>query len=364
MIILYFIESMHAGGKERRLVELIKGLLSDKKSYNLHLVLMYERIHYKILESFDVSIHYLLRKSQKDFSIFRKFYKLTKQINPDFIHVWGNMPAIYAIPTKILTGIPLINNEITDAPLNVDGGLLSHRITFPFSNIIIANTKAGLDAYNAPKGRSKYIYNGFDFSRINNLVPKERLIKELNIKTPDVVGMVATFSEKKDHFTYFKAAINILAKRRDITFLAIGGGNAEKYKRFVGDNFNENIILMGAQQNVESIMNCCDIGVLTTNVNVHGEGISNALLEFMALGKVVIATKNGGNEELIDHAKEGFIVDPSDEKQLEERILQLIEDMPLRKKMSEAAKRKVEATFSITQMIESFKKVYHKYQSS
>lgn len=199
MKILFFIESLRSGGKERRLVELIKGL-QNYHYIERELVLTRKDIHYKDIFDTGIKIHYIVRKYiKKDPRLFFKFFKIANKYKPDIIHVWGNMVAIYAIPAKILLKKPMINNQITDAPDKVNGGLLSHQVSFPFSNILVANSKAGLKSYNAPLNKSRVIYNGFDFARIENLEDKKITRAKFEIKTNNVVDMVASFSNLKDY---------------------------------------------------------------------------------------------------------------------------------------------------------------------
>ena len=102
MKILYIIDSLTAGGKERRLVELIKGL-KDYPDIQCDLAIMSNDIHYRYVFCQDIRIHYLIRKWKKDPKIFLKLYRLCKEFNPDIIHSWGSMPSVYALPiAKIL----------------------------------------------------------------------------------------------------------------------------------------------------------------------------------------------------------------------------------------------------------------------
>ena len=150
MKILFFIESLRPGGKERRLVELIKNLLKDS-NVKCELVLTKKEIHYKEIFKTGIKIHFIVRKYfKKDPRLFFMFYNITKQYQPDIIHVWGNLVAIYAIPAKLLLRIPIINNQIADAPIKISKGLLSHKLTFLFSDRIIANSISGLISYSAP----------------------------------------------------------------------------------------------------------------------------------------------------------------------------------------------------------------------
>ena len=354
MKILFFIECLHSGGKERRLVELIKGL-STNPDIEMELVLTKEEIHYKSIFLTNIKIHYTVRKIiKKDPSIFYKFYKIAKKFNPDIIHVWGNLVAVYAIPAKIILRIPIINNQIGDASLKVSRSILGHKLTFPFSDKIIANSYAGLKAYNAPVNKSMVIYNGFDFKRIYNLDDHSLVRKKFNISSKFVVGMVASFSDYKDYSTYIEAAKIVLNKNADVTFLCIGAGDASKYKMIVSGKNSERILFLGRQDNVESIMNICDIGILAT----YTEGISNALLEFSALGKPIITNYGGGNIELVSQGKTGFLINQSAPNELADKILFFINNEKERINFGLKGKKRIEKEFSIEKMIEEFSKTF------
>lgn len=357
MKILFYIESLRSGGKERRLVELIKGL-SSHSSVELGLVLTKEIIHYEDILSTNIKIYYTLKKGfKKAPRIFYQFYKIAREFKPDIIHVWGNINAIYAIPTKVFLKIPMVNNQITNAPLKVSNSLIEHKLTFLFSDKIIANTYAGLEVYDAPKHKSEVIYNGFDFTRVDKLENKSLVRKRFDIQTKYIVGMIASFNEKKDYKTYLKAANSILNKYKDVTFLCIGSGNYSKLERMVKQDNKNKILFLGKQNNVESIMNICNIGVLMTSEK-HGEGISNAILEFSALGKPVIATFGGGNSEIIKDGISGYLIKPKSSDELVDKLFHFLNNEKDLINFGENAKRIVVKKFSIIRMIDEFKAIY------
>ncbi len=354
MKILYFIESLRSGGKERRLVELIKGLSTDP-NFDIEIVLTKDDIHYKDILSTNIKIHYIIRKGlKKDPRVFYKFYKIAKNFKPDIIHVWGNLVAIYAIPAKVLLKIPMVNNQITGAPLKVSKGILSHKLSFPFSDRIIANSFAGLKAYNAPNNKSLVIYNGFDFNRNLKLKDKNFIRNKFNITTKFVVAMVASFSNKKDYETYIKAANKVIEKVIDVTFLCIGSGDIENYKSMVEKKNIDRILFLGKKDDVESIMNICDIGVLTT----YTEGISNALLEFMSLKKPIVITGAGGCQELIEHNVNGYLFEIGSFNQLHESISELLSSQELLNSFGNRSHQIVKNKFNMLQMLTKFKELY------
>ncbi len=355
MKLLFFIESLRSGGKERRLFELIKVLLSTP-AMEIQLVLTRDdNMHYKEILSSNIKIYYTIRKGfKKDPRIFYKFYKIAKGFRPDIIHVWGNLVAIYAIPAKVLLKTPMINNQITDAPLHISESILDHKLPFYFSDEIISNSYAGLKAYSAPRYKSRVIYNSFDFNRILELKSSSEIRKKLQISTKYIVGMVASFSHYKDYDSYFEAALKILDKRKDITFLCIGDGDNRLYKNLVPKNLEKKILFLGKINNVESYMNICDIGVLTS----FTEGISNALMEFMALGKPVIATGVGGTKELIDNEVNGYILAAKMPQLLANKIVELINNEDVRKKVGQKAKDQIINKFDPESIINEYLKIY------
>jgi hypothetical protein len=141
---------------------------------------------------------------------------------------------------------------------------------------------------------------------------------------PYAVGMVARFGAHKDYPCYFAAAEQILARRDDITFLAIGDGpGLEAWQaRFAQQ---PRVRVLGRRGDVERICAVLDAGVLATAVGAHGEGISNALTEFLAVGKPVVATDDGGNRELVGEHGCGLLVPPADPAALAAAIERLID---------------------------------------
>jgi glycosyltransferase involved in cell wall biosynthesis len=236
--------------------------------------------------------------------------------------------------------------------------MLGKNIVFRFSDRIISNSLAGLRAYKAPPEKSNVIYNGFDFRRLQNLESISEIRDRFNIKTRFVVGMVASFLIYKDYETYLLAALKILNHRKDITFLCIGDGNDDDYKKMISENDRLNIMFLGRQSRVEEIMNVCDVGVLTTNVNHAAEGISNAAMEFMALGKPTIVTDCGGSEELIKENESGYLIDAFSKEQLIEKINYLIDNESERKRIGQNAMNRIRDKFSMQAMFSSFQEEY------
>jgi glycosyltransferase involved in cell wall biosynthesis len=364
MKILFFIDSLNSGGKERRLTELMKQLNLDHDT-NFSLVIMNKEIHYKQVLDLNIKIHYLIRKTKKDLSVFKKFYEICKAYRPDIIHCWDAMTAFYSIPSCKLLGIKLVNGLVVDTPVRkniFNKSWLRVRLTFPFSDIIIGNSNAGLKAYKAPAKKSSTVYNGMDFSRFITIKEKPAILKEIFDDSSNdffIVGMVAAFEERKDYKTLIKAAIFLTTQHENIRFVLVGDGNdLEKIKNSVPPLLKNKIIFLGRRTDVESIINIFDIGVLLTNSKVHGEGISNSLIEYMALGKPAIATRGGGTNEVVIDNENGYLIDPGKESQLIEKIENLIEQKKLLERFGTKGYQVAREKFDLKIMTSNYIKIY------
>ncbi len=358
MKILFFVSGLGVGGKERRLSELLKEL-KNRPEIEFELAVMSRDIHYTEIMDLDIKIHYLVRKVKKDFFILPEFYRLCKEYRPDIVHCWDSMTAVYSAFVCKFLKIKFINGMIADAmgqPYFFNKSRIRANLTFPVSDAIVGNSKAGIKAYSAPENKSHVINNGFNFNRINSLLSVEQVRKDLGLRTKKVVTMVATFSDYKDYKTYFKAAKIVLDHGHDVTFLAIGHGtDLIQLSDYIGIKYSPFIKLLGKKSDVESYVNASDICVLST----FTEGISNSILEYMALGKPVVATDGGGTNELVDDKKTGFLVKPSDPKDLAEKIEILLKDSELRSRMGICGNERVKESFSISSMVNKFITLYN-----
>ena len=283
------------GGQERQIIELLKSF-KLRPHIQIELVFFSDEISYPEIFDLGYPVHFLKRRYKIDLLVLFQYYKLCKRFKPDIIHSWGHLSSVFAILPSTLLKIVFINQNVMDATkgLNIfNKNYFKAKLTFPFSNIIIGNSKAGLHAYNSPMWKSRCIHNGFDFRRLDQITEKDLIREELGVETDYVAIMIGTYYYKKDYPTFLKAAQAVLKTRNDITFIGVGSGDAEQYLSLINEEYRERIKLLPSRQNVEDVMNIADIGVLAT----FTEGISNSILEFMALSKPVVVTVRGGCEE-------------------------------------------------------------------
>ncbi|MGV3656382.1 MAG: glycosyltransferase family 4 protein [Chitinophagaceae bacterium] len=360
--IVFFIGSLRSGGKERRLIELLTFLKKENR-YDMLLVMTKHEIHYPTFFELGIPFQILKKKSKKDlFSVFLQFYTVCRQFKPHVVHTWGRIQTFYSLPTVVLQKRSLVNSQIAGVPTRhykFSASRFIDQLNFYFSHVILSNSQAGITTYRPPQKRFKVIYNGMNLERFEQLPAKESVKKEFGIETPYAIIMVGSYTFYKDYHLFYNLAEEVTRQRNDITFLGVGGYDKDDTffqsckKKYEG---NINIKVMGKVEGVEAIVNACDIGVL---FSPNGEGMSNAILEYMALGKPVIATNTGGNVELITHGKNGYLVPvKATAQELVPLVFKLIDDENVARQFGSENRSKVKATFTITQMGKAFKEVY------
>lgn len=360
MKILFFLESLHGGGKERRSVELIRYLKEQPEGYDIELVLTEKEIYYEDVLKTGVRITILERKGMKyDPRLFLKFIQVCRRFKPDLIHTFGKMATFYAIPARILCGIPIVANLISDTIRSYRNFSKYHNLlminTF-FSHAVLSNSMAGLEIYGVKPPKGRVIYNGVRLSRFRDEFNPENVRNEFGIRTSFIVIMVATFSNFKDYDLFVDVAKFTGQRRNDVTFIAVGDGpELERIKSRIEAEKPGNVVLAGRRRDVERIISAADIGLLCTK----SEGMSNSIIEYMALGKPVIATDmKGGTRELIQNGITGYCIDRDVDK-VTTLIGQLLDDPEKRLSMGEKGRERIETGFSVGRMGEEFASLYH-----
>lgn len=343
MKILFFIETLRSGGKERRMLELIK-YLCNNTNFDIKIILLYNEIHYKYVFNFNVSIEVLCReKTQKNYLfIAYKYFKICNIFRPDIIHTWGLINTIYSILPKYILKIPIVNSMITNTykikKFKIVIKIL-YIISMKISNILLINSIAAVQSYNLKK-KYKIIYNGIDLDRFNN----KNINNTLNIKFKEkknIITMVASVNKNKNYDMFINIAKYFINKN-NIIFIGVGDGEEmENIRlRIINEKIN-NVYMIGKVNNIEEILNESDICILLS----PSEGISNSILEYMAAKKPVIASKYGGTKEIIEDCKNGFLVD-NKEYNIVNKISYLIDNKNIRIDMGEIGYQIVKEKFN------------------
>jgi glycosyltransferase involved in cell wall biosynthesis len=203
------------------------------------------------------------------------------------------------------------------------------------------------------------IYNGADtghFLPCRKRVANTR--KQFNIPIDRIViGSVGRLVPIKDHPTFLQAASNLLRGGSDIHVLLVGAGpEGTRLKDYVMASplLKDRVTFTGASDQIADLLNAMDIFVLPSIC----EGMSNTLLEAMASGIPVVATQAGGNSELVDEGKSGFLFPPGDAETLTNRLVTLLHDAQTRSAMGSSARQRALELFSLEVMLERYRSLY------
>ncbi len=368
MRVLYYTDSLRIGGKERQLVELLKGL-KQRDAMELLLVCMDRGEFYEPdVKALSIPMTYLFRKSRWDPRVLREFYRLVQDFKPDVIHTNSAMSSAYALPIAKWFGVPLINGSIRNCFEPRSLRLKIERSLLAWSDFRIANSVAGLQSrgFSPDSARDFVVYNGFDVTRVQSpeaQSPEARFNHACNGNGDGHarVGMVAEFRPDKDFRTFLLAALQVVGSRPKATFVTVGDGDTLDEMKALASAAGDRIQFLGRRKDVEQIVNCFTIGVLAS----FTEGISNSIMEYMALAKPVVATDCGGSRELVLDGETGFLVPPRDPAALAGRINYLLDHPDEARRMGLAGKKHIEENFSLQKMVDKTVDIYeHAIQSA
>ena len=177
------------------------------------------------------------------------------------------------------------------------------------------------------------IENGIDFTKFKDSDKyRYETRKKLNIKDNEIViGVVGRLSEQKDPITMIKAFKEVYEENKNVKMLFVGSGNLEdNIKKFAEDNnILDKVIITGWVDEVEKFIPAFDIAVLPSK----WEGFGLVLIEYMACNKPIVASNVGGISNIINDNINGLLVNKSDCKELAKKIVFLINNRQVVKKI-------------------------------
>ena len=355
------------GGTENQIIKILNNL-DDNKFEKTLLCLKNtpwlnensDNIDCKVLSlNYNVNNHL----DPKNFLVFIKLVNLIKNINPDIVitffptsYMIGVIAAKIAGIKKILStrrDYGLWLNKKNKIPLKIANFFLSGIITNSelVKELVIKKEKIDFNKINV-------IYNGITINNSpQNTNDLHLFSKKLKIPIDKkIIGIVAGLRPMKNHQTLFKAGTILKSKRSDIIYLIVGdGARREELKSLVKQlGLSNNVYFLGWQKNIKKVLNLFNIGI-----NCSGnEGLSNAIMEYMAYGIPCIVSDSGGNTELIKDQINGLVFKTKDEIDLAEKILLLLDNKNLQNQFKSKSKEIINTQFSINTMVTKYEKYF------
>lgn len=368
-LVAHVIFHLGVGGLENGLVNLINHIPTDRYRHAIICLKGFSEFH-KRLNRDDVEIIALNKREGKDFSIYGKLYRVFRRLQPDIVHT-RNLTAMEAQVVAAVAGVKArVHGEHGRDIFDLDGknwkyNLLRKAIR-PFIHSFTTVSKDLenwlINTVKVSPVKVQQIYNGVEHLRFHpgGIVPVEICPPGFFDDRPFVVGSVGRMAAVKDFPTLIKAFLmlrnKLSATGRPLRLIIAGEGIAktecEAMLRSVGAE--RSAWLPGERNDIPRLMQAMNVFVLPS----LGEGISNTVLEAMASGLPVIATRVGGNTELILEGETGSLVPPGDPAALACAISRYHQDEAMAYRHGQRARAVIEQQFSMGAMTNGYLAAY------
>ena len=178
----------------------------------------------------------------------------------------------------------------------------------------------------------------------------------IDIDSP-VITYVGILRSVKGHEVTFRAVKTVVESMPDAKFLIVGDGPREAaLKDYVADlNVSDHVIFSGFVDDIAEIYSFTDVAVLSS----WSEGLPQSLLQAMASGVPVVATRVGGVPEVVIHEKTGLLVEAGDHEALAKGVIRILNDNEFASQLVDNAKELVQKEHSLDHMIDKIEGLYN-----
>jgi L-malate glycosyltransferase len=366
--ILKFLSNFLIGGTERQFVHVANGL--DPSRFAVDIACF--RRQGPLLESLraDMPVHtyptdggfYTWRSIASQVSLLRDIRHRRYEI----VHTYGWYPNVFAVPASRLALRPAVIASIRDAGAYMTPAKIrALKFACRLADCILANSDAGknwLVDQGVNERKIEVIRNGIVVP--NRPVQKEHFSpvrREFCIPPATAIcACIGRLVSGKGIDFYLRAARILADRGRHVRFLMIGAHSSERGYQSDMEvlarqlSIEHRVIFTGQRQDVTEILRDVDLVVHPSLT----EGLSNVILEAMAAGIPVVATRVGGNPELVQDGRTGFLVPPENAEAIADAICRLLDQPPMAQAFGEAARQRVIDEFSIERMLSKTENLY------
>lgn len=291
------------------------------------------------------------------------FRKIVKCENPDLVSTWLLHADIFGRIFGKMFGVKKIISNI--------------RVVLPFKKYLFyyalsrataflvdcwtanSNAVAGfcINYLGASSEKVVVIHNGINIDKFNMVVDCATKRRGLGIDSNDfVIVSVARLAVQKNIQELIRVASEIdkMMTRRRVIFMIVGDGPERERLERMASGLN-NVIFLGKRSDVVELLKISDVFVLPTLF----EGLSNSILEAMAVGLPVITTDTKENKEIIIDQKNGFLVPVSSATMISKIIINIIDNDQLIKKIKINAQKTVRDRFGIQKSVDGFTEAFN-----
>jgi len=282
-----------------------------------------------------------------------RFARWCRHINARIVHTSDLYANIFGLPAAALAGVDVrIGNrrELVTGDKS-RSQLACQRLAYATAHRVVANSTAAaaqLRREGVPAAKIRTIFNGVDCATFAPARLPGRAIRR--------VATVANLRPEKGHDTLIAAAALVVGQRPDTEFLVVGGGPLDaSLKREVElRGLGAQVQFLGERSDVPALLASSDLFVLPS----RSEASPNGVLEAMATGLPVVASRVGGLPELIESGVNGLLVEPDRPAELAAAMLDLIGRPHVAAALGVAAREKAERQYSFDRMVSGFEHLY------
>ena len=276
---------------------------------------------------------------------------MVASVRPHVVHVHNPTSLHYAIIAKLAVRARVVVTLHSDQDTHFRAGTpLEWRLT----DEVVAVSRAAAATMQLPHATIGVVHNGIAIPQPGGTRHSTRA----SLGWDDaVIGIiVARISGRKGHRTLIEAHDVLRSSHPAGRLLVVGDGPDKRaVEQLAGDlKLDGAVRFLGARSDVDTLLEAADYFVLPSDF----EGLPMSVLEAMAHGLPVIASRVGGIPEVIEHDREGLLVPPADPLALAGAIGQLIADPALRRRLGEAARERVDRDFSLDATLRHYQRLY------
>ncbi len=369
-LVAHIIHRLDVGGLENGLINIINHASENRYRHVIICMTDYNPAFRARIRRAGVECYALHKREGKDFGVYLRLWRLLRQLRPDIVHT-RNLSALEAQLPAALAGVPgRVHGEHGRDVHDIDGTNrkynLLRRAFRPLVDRYIPLSR-DLEQWlrnqvEVPGKKIVHICNGVDSALFHPAQQGRASLPVEGVADKDsiVIGTLGRMQTVKDQLTLVRAFLLLLGRlpnaRERLRLVLIGDGplRAEAQELLRQASALDLCWLPGSRDDTPHLLRCLDIFVLPS----LAEGISNTILESMASGLPVLATRVGGNPELVKEMLTGTLVPPNDAQAMADALQSYIEDPQMMRRHGEEGRRRVEQEFSLTHMVERYMAVY------
>ncbi|WP_306533876.1 TIGR03088 family PEP-CTERM/XrtA system glycosyltransferase [Geobacter sp.] len=362
--ILHILHSLQVGGLENGVVNLINRLDPERFEHAICCITSSGPMAERLVRP--VEIHELGKGAGGDYLLPLKIAKVVREVKPHIVHTrnWGTIDGVIAAR---LAGVRCVihgehGREATD-PGGTNGRRnrvrrLLHPLVTRFVTVSDDLRTWLVDQVGIPGEKVIHIMNGVDTERFAPAQDKGATKVRFGLN-PDsfVVGTVGRLDPVKDQQTLVRAFDALCGEKgRHSDLLLIGSGPEEDKLRRLADELNMggSVHFMGERRDIPELLQAMDVFVLPS----LAEGISNTILEAMACGLPVVATRVGGNLELVEDGVSGHLFAVGDLAGLAGTMCDYSDDPEQRLQLGARGRALAEQEISLAGMVQKYENLY------